>query len=623
MPHAAEPSAPLTTAPLADAPHAVVAVLGHVDHGKSTLVRLLTGIDPDRLLVEKQMGRSVDLGFAPMSWQEPMPGCGGARVAADLIDLPGHHRYLSNAVDGLHGAEIGLVVVSAMEGWKPQTEEHVRTLSALGVRTILVALTFSDLAGSSRRAEVVEQVRRCLDGRFRDCPNIVEVSPNDASSVAHLSLALRQLVEAEDGRRVRGGVDRPRLWVDRSFAAPGTGRVVTGTLTGGQIRVGDRLGLLTALGSQRCRVRSIECFGEPTSVAGPQRRVGLVLHGLSTPPARGDVLVNEEQWDRGARLWIETEGADLAARGGYHLHLGTARRPCRVGSARFDARRSIRLVRLDADLFGVSVGDTVLVRDESGSQAVVGARVLAVEPRTRAARSRPMDEARLVERSKALKSGVLSAVLRAFCQEQAGAVDPDLARRICGADRAEGLTVGDDFLADPEIIAALADQLRGQLRAEGVVVIPDGPAGRAARAVLLADPEVTADGQLLRSAAAGRATRALVAGAVAELAAAHPGGMVPVAALRQAGIGAQRVRELSADGKLVALAGWAVPIEHFNLLVAKVIPAVARGSSLSSDLRQVLGLSRSATLALLEEMDGRGLTHRVGDRRDLGRAPDS
>ena len=261
----------------------VVATAGHVDHGKSTLVQALTGMDPDRLAEEKARGLTVDLGFA---WTA-LPS--GEDLA--FVDVPGHARFVKNMLAGVGMVDACLFVVDAGEGWKPQSEEHLRILDLVGVAHGVIALTKVGLVDDHRReaarAEVIERVA----GTFLAGAPLVAVDAPSGIGVADLRAALQALPPA----RSAVATDRPRLWIDRAFVARGSGTVVTGTLTGGSLRTGDRLTVVP--GDRPLRVRGLESLKRKRNEVPPGSRVAVNLTGASLAHVgRGQALVRAEQW---------------------------------------------------------------------------------------------------------------------------------------------------------------------------------------------------------------------------------------------------------------------------------------------------------------------------------------
>ncbi|HMC08270.1 MAG TPA: GTP-binding protein, partial [Actinomycetota bacterium] len=211
----------------------VIATAGHVDHGKSTLVQALTGIDPDRLEEEKRRGLTIDLGFA---WLE-LPS--GREVG--IVDVPGHERFIKNMLAGVGAINVTLFVVAANEGWKPQSQEHLDILDLLGVSSAVVAVTKADLVDASSLAAVMEDVaERIASTTLRGSP-VLAVSSVTGAGLEELRAELERVMDATPPAEDR---DRPRLWVDRVFSMRGSGTVVTGTLTGGGLRQDQEIEVL-------------------------------------------------------------------------------------------------------------------------------------------------------------------------------------------------------------------------------------------------------------------------------------------------------------------------------------------------------------------------------------------
>ena len=256
----------------------VVGTAGHIDHGKSALVKALTQIDPDRLAEEKRRGMTIDLGFAYMT----LPS--GRRVG--IIDVPGHQRFLKNMLAGVHGMDAVLLVIAADEGPRPQTREHLAIIDLLGIEHGLVVLTKADLVDDAWLALVREEVAGLLTGTSMQRAPIVAVSSVTGEGLTELRAAL-------DGELAntlaRPDVGRPRLPVDRSFAMSGFGTVVTGTLVGGALRQGAEVSVLPA--GRRVRIRGLQQHNQPVEEAQPGSRTAVNLSGLDhSEVQRGDVL---------------------------------------------------------------------------------------------------------------------------------------------------------------------------------------------------------------------------------------------------------------------------------------------------------------------------------------------
>ena len=256
----------------------VIGTAGHVDHGKSTLVKALTGIDPDRLAEEKARAMTIDLGFAWLT----LPG--GQSVS--VVDVPGHERFIKNMLAGVGGIDAALLVVAADEGPMPQTVEHLAILDLLGVDRGVIVLTKVDAAEADWLDLVREEVRELVSTTtLADAP-IVAVSALTGEGLPELLETLEEVLASAPGTS-GGGV--PRLPVDRVFSVAGFGTVVTGTLSGGEITTGDELRLYP--GNRRARVRGLQSHQEKVARALPGRRTAVNLSGITTEEVqRGDVL---------------------------------------------------------------------------------------------------------------------------------------------------------------------------------------------------------------------------------------------------------------------------------------------------------------------------------------------
>src|SRR6202162_1880019 len=256
----------------------VVGTAGHIDHGKSALVKALTQIDPDRLEEEKRRGMTIDLGFAYMTLPSGRRGGG--------IDVPGHQRFLKNMLAGLHGMDAVVLVIAADEGPRPQTPEPLPIIDLLGIEHGGVVLTKVDLVDDAWLALVREEVAGLLAGTTLQQAPIVVASAVTGEGLTELQAAL----DGELANPVaRPDVGRPRLPVDRSFAMSGFGTVVTGTLVGGALRQGGELALLPA--GRRVRIRGLQQHNRPVEEARPGSRTAVNLSGLDhSQVRRGDVL---------------------------------------------------------------------------------------------------------------------------------------------------------------------------------------------------------------------------------------------------------------------------------------------------------------------------------------------
>ena len=363
----------------------VIATAGHVDHGKSTLVKALTGVDPDRFDEEKERGLTIDLGFGVTQ----LPS--GDSVS--LIDVPGHIRFIKNMLAGVGSLKACIFVVAATEGWKPQSEEHLRILELLDVKHGIVALTKVNLCDTDLLELAQIEVEDHIAGTFLEGVPVIHVDALDGLGVNELRDALDDLVKTLP---ISEDVNRPRLWIDRVFAAKGAGTVVTGTLTGGSLKVDDDLELLPQ--HRQVRVRSLqnhheECFDLP-----PGSRCAVNLSGVSHDElARGDVLVRNGQWhettifDASLRV-LEHLDHSVSRKGAYVLYLGSGEHSVRMrvlGSNEL-MPGSDGMVRLYASTgLPLLPGDRFILRESGRSETIGGGEVLDVDPQLTASEAEP------------------------------------------------------------------------------------------------------------------------------------------------------------------------------------------------------------------------------------------
>ena len=337
----------------------VLATAGHVDHGRSTLVRALTGMEPDRWAQERERGMTIDLGFA---WTTLPSGS-----VVQFVDVPGHKRFIGNMLAGLGPAPAVLLVVAADEGWRAQTAEHLAAVDAMRVQHGLVVVTRSDLA------DPVHATREALDriaGTSIGGPDaeVVAVSGATGQNLDLLTEALQRLVDRLPAADAAAPV---RLWLDRAFTMRGSGVVVTGTLAAGTLRVGDEL----EVRGRRVRVRGLQNRGVPCEAVGPVSRVAVNLRGAGlSDMRRGDALVTPQAWWQAERLDVRLNRGLGAQPNEMVLHVGTAAVPVRLRRLGDDTAR-LTLARA----LPLRAGDRALLRDP-GSHLAVGAVVLDADP---------------------------------------------------------------------------------------------------------------------------------------------------------------------------------------------------------------------------------------------------
>jgi selenocysteine-specific elongation factor len=366
----------------------LVATAGHIDHGKTRLVRALTGVDTDRLPEEKARGISIDLGFAYWPLDD-------GRVVG-FVDVPGHERFIHNMLAGVAGIDFALLVVAADDGVMPQTEEHLQILELLGIRRGVVALTKVDRVDGARLRQVEADVRRLLAGTPLEGAAVLPVCAPTGEGLDALRDALRAAAR-EHADRFREG-QHFRLAVDRVFAVAGSGTVATGTVFNGEVRAGDRV-VVSPRGTP-ARVRGLQVRGRAAERAQAGERCALNLVGVDLPGvARGDWILHEAIHAPSRRLdvrlaLLSSERAPLAHWTAVHLHLGTAEVMAHValGQGAALAPGASALVQLVTERpVGALCGDRFILRDASASRTLGGGRV--VDPlaprwrRTQAARA--------------------------------------------------------------------------------------------------------------------------------------------------------------------------------------------------------------------------------------------
>lgn len=350
----------------------IVGTAGHIDHGKTALVKALTGVDADRLKEEKARGITIDLGYA-------YSDLGDGRQLG-FVDVPGHERFVHNMLAGATGIDAALLVVSAAEGIKPQTVEHLQIVDLLGLDRGLVALTKSDLANDDQILERMAEVETLLSSTSLKGADIVPVSSITGQGIDELKTKLLTLGESS-----KGATGFARLAVDRCFVLPGAGVVVTGTVHAGEFKVDDRV-LLTPSGLE-ARVRSLHAQNRPAEVGRAGERCALNLTGprLSKDAVRrGDWVVSPElhaPTDRpDVRLkLLPSEGQALKHWSPVHVHLGSAHVMGRVALLEGDklapGAESLAQLVLEEKI-GALAGDRVILRDPSATRTIAGAAVI-------------------------------------------------------------------------------------------------------------------------------------------------------------------------------------------------------------------------------------------------------
>ena len=560
----------------------VLATAGHVDHGKSTLVRALTGMEPDRWAEEKRRGMTIDLGFA---WTR-LPS--GADVA--FVDVPGHERFLTNMLAGVGPVPAVLFVVAADEGWQAQSEEHLRIADALQVRHAVVAVTKADRGDA---AAVAAEVKSRLGTSTLSGATAVEVSAATGAGLDQLRAALDALVASLP----QPAADAPvRLWVDRAFTIRGAGTVVTGTLPAGTVRIGDELAL--APGSGRVVVRGLESLKRRVDEVHGAARVAVNLRGVDRDDvSRGMALVTPGRWQLTDVLDCCLPDARQLPRE-VVVHVGAAAVPARC------RRLGMSAVRLQlAHPLPLHLGDRLVVRDP-GSRSVVAADVadLLPQPIVRRGQAAAIADGLAVPTS----AGEFIARRGAISVEELArsglAGEPIAARQVDGwwvaaarwqewrhATIDAVATEGDDV-----------ESLRRRL---------DAPSAEVVRVLVAGLDELVLDGSRVRragdTAQEPPEITALVKRLDAEPLAAPESDEVAVLDRAALGEAARRGRILHLTGAVFV--GAAAP--DYAVRRLRELPAPFS----VSDARQALGVSRRIAVPLLEHLDARRRTRRLPD----------
>ncbi len=361
--------------------HFILATAGHVDHGKSALVKALTGTDPDRLPEEKARQITIDLGFAELN----VAGPDEQPFHVGIVDVPGHEDFVRNMIAGVGSIDLALLVVAADDGWMPQTEEHVQILNYLRVQRGVVALTKSDLGGID---VVAEQIREKLRATPFVRTSIVPTSVRTGEGIENLKDALATELAAAEPQH---DICKPRLFVDRAFTLRGIGTVVTGTLSGGSIRRSQDV--FVQPGNVSARVRSIQNHGRDIEIAQPGMRTAINLpdfsigengiqrgdiitvDSLGSPQATIDVLL-----ERSSRLKRNSPAARPIKNGSsVQVHFGTGRIAAKITLLDQPAvgagQSAIARLRLDSPIVAL-VGDRFVIRDSSEQSTIAGGTVL-------------------------------------------------------------------------------------------------------------------------------------------------------------------------------------------------------------------------------------------------------
>jgi selenocysteine-specific elongation factor len=648
----------------------IVGTAGHVDHGKSSLVKALTGIDPDRLPEEKARGITIDLGFAHLELPVVAGDAASGTIKIGIVDVPGHEDFVKNMVAGVGSIDLALLVVAADDGWMPQTEEHLQILAYLGVNRGVIALTKADLIQGDG-ASVAASIREKLENTpLADAP-IVKTSVVSGQGIEELKGAMARLLADAPPPRDTG---KPRLPVDRAFTLRGIGTVVTGTLIGGRFSRGQAV--VVQPSGQPTRIRSIQSHNQEVDSSGPGTRTALNLPDLSVA-GKGAHAAAAEGVRRGevvtlAELGAASRALDVLLAKSARLagSKSKAARPLKEGtiirvhhgSGNWRARvylldhnqigpgeQSLAELRFDEPIFAF-IGDRFIVRDWAEQATLAGGVVLDPDAIPKNFRSEPQRkflqhmsgalqtatlclEAQLERAGAApasallVKSGFSAPVIHhALSQLAAGGkafISGDLAASATwwAVLRAQAeAAIAAEHRTHPERPGLMLNQLRSALEKQ----LPTPEVFEALVAELCKSGCVQTGAAIRRTThrlalpshleAAGNSLRAALA--------AKPIEPPSRKELAPDSVSQAALRYLIETGEAVELGEELVLLtKNFNCATGLIKAFLReRGSATVSDLRQALATSRRIMLPILERLDREGVTLRQGDKRILKRS---
>ena len=639
------------------APALILGTAGHIDHGKSTLIRALTGTDPDRLVEEKRRGITIELGFAQLELPD------GRTMG--VVDVPGHERFVRQMIAGATGIDVALLCIAADDGIMPQTVEHLHVLELLGVRTMVVALTKSDLVDSEWVEFMSDEIRTRLEGTpYSDAP-IIPVSASEGTGLSELKQTLSSACLKTASVHDAHGAPA-RLPIDRAFTIKGSGTVITGTLWSGTVSVDDELELLPA--GRRVRVRSVQEHGSPVQTAKAGSRTALNLAGIGTDEVHPGMFLaapgSIEPTDR-FDAWFTYLGSsrnDNAFESGTSVRVahGTVEVPGRVllmdGASKLERGSSALVqIRLDEPL-PLTRGDRFIARTFSPVEVVAGGSVLLCHPRRRTTLSD--DERSMLQ---ALRDGNDDAAIDGAIAKEDCLINSTAISQACGiaADacllRLEQLAAEgkldtlrapkakEPLYGKPARISSLCNSVENALmkyhtlnpektgvgKAELARLVGKGLDGDAFDAVLerlSSEGRVIVDGGELSHPKAGAGAKKQEEQARATLKEAlDAAGLTPptISTLAQEhGLSAQLAHKalgyLEDSGDARRVGDYYFSAAAMKKAEEMVVGHLKEhGPSNAADLKDALGVTRKHAIPLLEHMDANGITRREGDLRRL------
>jgi selenocysteine-specific elongation factor len=627
--------------------HFIIATAGHVDHGKSALVKALTGTDPDRLPEEKRRQITIDLGFAELNLTAPS----GDKIHAGIVDVPGHEDFIRNMIAGVGSIDLALLVIAADDGWMPQTEEHLQILTYLGVQRVVIALAKSDLG---KVEGVTEQIRNRLLETALAKSRVIPTSVRTGEGIENLKKTLVMEFATMPAQRDFG---KSRLFVDRAFTLRGVGTVITGTLTGGQLHRGQIVSVQPQ--NLRARIRSIQSHGIEIDCAQPSMRTALSLPDLPINQVkRGDVITDSDfaptsaliaQLEKSPRL-IPKEPAARPLKNGssVYLHHGTSRTAARITLLEKNGlepgQKTIAHLKLASPVVAF-VGDRFVIRDASEQHTIAGGVVLdldgtgfrdARDLKLLSMRGTAPDDIDLCVRSEIARRGFVPRnTLLNKSHFSAGEISEALMR----LQRNNEIVLLEEIAADGEFwqmlrnqaIALIDNAHKQHLERPGLdlnelrSVLRDQPENlfEALIAELCAADFVRKGSAIARTSHQPALPARLqpAEGKIREALSEKPFDPPPRREIELDRSTQHVLRFLIASGEVIEVGSDAVLLrENFERVRARITEFISKnGPATVSELRQALESSRRIMVPLLERLDRDGVTRRVGDKRILGR----
>ena len=620
--------------------HFIIATAGHVDHGKSALVKALTGTDPDRLPEEKRRQITIDLGFAALNVIAP----NGDKIHAGIVDVPGHEDFVRNMIAGVGSIDLALFAVAADDGWMPQSEEHLQILNYLGVHRAVIALTKSDLG---RIDVVTNQIREELnDTPFADAP-IVSTSVRAGTGIEKLVNTLgTQLARTEPQPDIR----KPRLFIDRVFTLRGIGTVVTGTLSGGSLRRGQQIVIYPT--NLETRIRSIQSHGQELEVAQPGMRTAINLPDLRVDQIkRGDVVTLPNHGAPSSTLIVrvqklsrfngdKTVAHPLKNGSSIYVHHGASRVAAKIrlreNGSLDEGKEKIAHLELGSPIFAF-IGDRFVIRDSSERHTIAGGLVLDPDgDKESLAASFTLDNVDSLVLATLARQGF--ARRETLLSKSRFSAD-EISEALKNLEQTGAIVVCQHIAADCKFWRKLRAQAMGLIDAahEETPECAGIDLGELRSALRIQEAEVLES--LVEDLCKGDFVRK---GPVIARTSHRP--MLPVHVqpvekrIREALTGQpfdppsrkvmesdpharQVVRFLIENGDVTELALDVLLLrESFERMKSQVAEFISKnGPATVSQLRQALGSSRRVMVPLLERLDREGVTRRAGDKRMLCR----